>query len=40
MIKKFRVPTYTKVEKIKDLSGLFALVMWGYALIIVWFLVG
>ena len=37
-IKKFKVNEYAKVEKIKDLSTLFALVMFTYALTVIWLL--
>jgi hypothetical protein len=37
-IKRFKVNEYTKVEKIKDLSGLFVFVMLGYIFTVIFFL--
>lgn len=36
-IKKFKVNEYTKTQKIKDLAGLFVLVMTGYVLTVILF---
>ena len=38
-IKKFKVNEYTKPQKIKDLVGLFVLVMTGYVLTVILFAV-